>query len=294
MATPLTSLNPDEPSDLPPSPPPLPRYPTVLREAMHENLPLTSGDDEIPPPTQSETLDEIAPVPRFPSLTDVGLGASSKNVGIGGGGRLESLKEVDSFREIEGVRDVETRSFGGGLGKVEGIGEDGGEDGGKVVKEMSGLQSMVCKMPDPVLVFYMELLVLFVLQMVMPSVLRSWLSRVFVPVVFMGTVGAALLWRRTRVIPLTKQNGDVGFGIGGRVVQMPNVKKIVTKGEKLRKREAALVEREDAVRKGQIRLEAMRKEIEGRLPPTQSVEGALQSAMKANNEKGETTNDQQS
>ena len=88
-----------------------------------------------------------------------------------------------------------------------------------------------------------------------------------------------MIWVFMVVAPIAPMG--VGKVNSWSLFKRPNVKKIVTKGEKLRKRQAAVRERGDALRKGQIRLGAMRKETEGNLSPTESVEGALKNAMKA-------------
>lgn len=57
---------------------------------------------------------------------------------------------------------------------------------------------------------------------------------------------------------------------------IPNAGKVVAKGESLRAREERLVRREEELRKGLLRLEMLRKELEARLPPQLSVASLIQ------------------
>ena len=81
---------------------------------------------------------------------------------------------------------------------------------------MSGLHLFICKVPpDPVLLFYVELLFVFNIDLFAPWLLRAWFMRVFIPLLFMMTIRAAALWRRTKVIPLRHQGMPDDMGVHG-------------------------------------------------------------------------------
>lgn len=68
------------------------------------------------------------------------------------------------------------------------------------------------------------------------------------------------------------------------VKPIPNAGKVVSMGESLRARETALLEAEDNLRKGQMKLEVLRKEIEGKLPPQVSIANLLESEANADDD----------
>lgn len=132
------------------------------------------------------------------------------------------------------------------------------------------VKEAVCKMPDPTLVFVLEASAMLVLHIVRPALLRTWPARIIAPLLLVPTVAATALWRRTRVISLKPVPEYTSAA-----KPIPNAGKVVSMGESLRAREAALIKAEDDLRKGQMRLEVLRKEIEGRLPPQVSIANLL-------------------
>ncbi|PXF44145.1 hypothetical protein BWQ96_06118 [Gracilariopsis chorda] len=137
------------------------------------------------------------------------------------------------------------------------------------------VKEMVCNLPDPTLVFVLEASVILLIHAFAPHVLRSWPARIVVPLLLVPTVAATALWRRTVVI------ARPGTTILSLVKPIPNAGMVVNMGETLRAREVAVLAAEERVREGQMRLEMLRKEIEARLPPQESIASLLESDKKA-------------
>lgn len=131
-------------------------------------------------------------------------------------------------------------------------------------------KELVCKMPDPTLVFVLEAALMLVLHLVRPACLRTWPARILAPLLLVPTVAATALWRPTRVISLK----DVPEYTSA-AKPIPNAGAVVSRGESLRARQAAVGRAEEELRMGQMRLEVLRKEIEGRLPPQVSIANLL-------------------
>lgn len=136
----------------------------------------------------------------------------------------------------------------------------------------------ICKLPDPTLVFVLEASVILLIHALKPHILRTWPARLITPLILVPTVIATALWRRTTVIAVP------GRQILSVVKPIPNAGKVVSMGESLRARETALLEAEDNLRKGQMKLEVLRKEIEGKLPPQVSIANLLESEANADDD----------
>lgn len=98
------------------------------------------------------------------------------------------------------------------------------------------------------------------------------------PILLIPTVAATALWRRTTV---TAKPGRTILSIAKPI---PNAEKVVIIGVKLRARENAVIAAEDKLRDGRVKLELMRKVIEARLPPQDSITSLLESDKKAREE----------
>jgi hypothetical protein len=121
----------------------------------------------------------------------------------------------------------------------------------------------VCKLPDPTLLFMALLSAILLVHGARPDALRTWAARVLVPLALAPTVVASALWRRTRVIWLKREDGSLLSA----AAPFPNAPLLVSKGQKLREREAALAKSEAELAAGQRRLEAQREDVRARLPP---------------------------
>lgn len=133
-------------------------------------------------------------------------------------------------------------------------------------------RTLVCKLPDPTLLFLLQTSLLLLLHQVKPAVLRCWPARIATPLLLLPTVCACVLWRRTIVMPRA-----VARPIATRVAPVPRAARVVRRGEVLRTREAALRRAEEDLRLGQLKLEVLRRQIEQNLPPAVTIANMLAS-----------------
>lgn len=131
-------------------------------------------------------------------------------------------------------------------------------------------------LPDPTLLFVLLSSLILLTHLTHPTLLRTWPLRVLTPLSLIPTVLAARLWRRTTLVSLTSTPGYTSAA-----KPVPNAALVVTQGEALRLRAGAAAMAERELRTGQMRLEVLRKEIEGRLPPTVSIAHLLQAEAAA-------------
>ncbi|CAN8071494.1 unnamed protein product [Agarophyton chilense] len=137
------------------------------------------------------------------------------------------------------------------------------------------VKDIICKLPDPTLIFVLQASIILLLHTFVPHVLRSWPARIVIPLFLVPTVAATAFWRRTIVIV------KPGKSVLSIVKPVPNAGRVVSKGGTLRAREAAVIAAEEKVKEGQVRLEVLRKEIEARLPPQDSITSLLESDKRA-------------
>lgn len=128
-------------------------------------------------------------------------------------------------------------------------------------KKSSKLRKRISKFPDPTILFLLETMLLIAIHVMRPALLRTWLARAIVPAILVPTVAASALWRKT-IPKLTVHDLQSAAPPG----VLPNAKRLVKKGIALRRREALLRQAEEELRRGQLRLEVLRKEIDSRLP----------------------------
>lgn len=131
------------------------------------------------------------------------------------------------------------------------------------------VKAMVCRLPDPTLIFLVEAGTMLALHAVRPDLLRTWVARLIVPTLLLPTVAAAALWRPTHVVALP------GRAVLNPIKPVPDAPRLVSKGEALRKREAAVIQDEETLRVGQLKLEMLRQEIQRKLPPAVSISNML-------------------
>lgn len=134
------------------------------------------------------------------------------------------------------------------------------------------VKTIVCKLPDPTLLFLFEVATILTLHTVRPLWLRTIFGRLGTILVTLLTVGMAAIWRGTVVkgVPGTK-------GVLNPVRPIPRAAAIVRRGEQLRAREAAVAKAEEELHVGQLKLRSMRRDIERRLPPAASISHMLES-----------------
>lgn len=97
-----------------------------------------------------------------------------------------------------------------------------------------------------------------------PDALRTWLARLMLPPALTVCVAAAAIWRPTTA--RFKRDDNTARDDGPPPGVLPDAHALVRYGAALRVRDAAVTAAEEELRRGQIRLEVLRKEIESRLP----------------------------
>lgn len=212
------------------------------------------------------------PLPRAPTvIRDVGAdvwGAEAVTAVSWEGGGVAGVEET-----VEVAEDVKTPGFVERLRAI--FAGKKGNSAEKVVVDVEEVpgkpllvrgKELVCRLPDPTLAFVAVVFVVCIVAVWKPAALKTWAARILVPACLVPTVAASALWRRTRVISNVP---EVPW------FPVPDAGRVVSKGESLRAREAAVILAEDEIRKGQMRLEVLRKEIEGRLPPQVSIANLL-------------------
>lgn len=186
-----------------------------------------------------------------------------------------------------GVLDGEL-SLGSGLENMSGnLGMDASSSGimafgtvgngskAKVANKPSVLErtkTLVCKLPDPTLFFFLEVATVLTLNTVHPLWLRTIIGRVLTLLITLMTVGMASLWRGTQMKAVSPTKA-----IQNPVRPIPRASQIVHRGELLRAREAAVLKAEEELHMGQLKLRTMRQDIERRLPPAASISTMLKS-----------------
>jgi hypothetical protein len=259
-------------------PPALPRAPTDLR-GIYDDAPSSPMHSTATPPQPPQLLQQLQkphpppPPPRFPSLTDVGLNAVAPEAG--------TPRRQDARAPVRDTRfAVKPGKEGGGTGGLLKKLRDLLKSKPKTTDELEAeararaeakpalvkAKEAICKLPDPTLLFMLLIAGILLVFNTRPELLKTWTARILVPVSLAPTVAATALWRRTRVISLKPDDKFLSAA-----APFPNAGQLVTKGEKIRQREAALAKAENDLRIGQMKLEVMRKEVESRLPPDVTV-----------------------
>ena len=131
-------------------------------------------------------------------------------------------------------------------------------------------KELVCKLPDPTLIFVFQVSTILIIHTFKPAILRTWPARIIIPLLLIPNVIATALWRRTIVLPATP-----GKPIASIVKPIPDAAKVVTQGRLLRTRELALEKAEHQLSRDQAHLDQLRKTINGRLPPQLSIASLL-------------------
>lgn len=126
---------------------------------------------------------------------------------------------------------------------------------------MASLRARIHKLPDPTHFFLFQVALILALRSYKPDFLTTWIARLTLAPALVASVLTAAIWRRPTCA--YKENGSTSKLPPGVV---PNAYGIVKRGQLLRKRDAEVAKSEADVRKGQVRLEMLRKEIESRLP----------------------------
>lgn len=133
-------------------------------------------------------------------------------------------------------------------------------------------KTLVCKLPDPTLFFFLEVATVLTLNTVRPLWLRTIIGRVSTLLITLMTVGMASLWRGTQMKAVSPTKA-----VQNPVRPIPRASQIVRRGELLRAREAAVLKAEEELHMGQLKLRTMRQDIERRLPPAASISTMLKS-----------------
>lgn len=127
-------------------------------------------------------------------------------------------------------------------------------------------------LPDPTILFLFLVGLILGLKATNETVLKCFISRLIFPPALLFSVFAAALWRR----PVARRKNSTDSHPPPGIV--PNARKLVARGEVLRLRDAEVTKEEHELRKGQLKLEMLRKEITQRLPtnssPTPNIERA--------------------
>jgi hypothetical protein len=257
---------------------------------MHATATPPQHTSQLPPGQQEQEKKHVShehqhpspppPPPRFPSLTDVGLNAVASQAAAATPRRRDASDALP--RDPKGVS---KRGIGGGRREEGGAGlleklRDMLKPKPKTADELEAevrvraeakpalvkAKEAICTFPNPTLLFMLLITAILLVFNTRPDLLKTWTARILVPVSLAPTVAATALWRRTRVISLKPDEKFLSAA-----APFPNAGLLVTKGEKIRQREAVLAKAENELRMGQMKLEVMRKEVESRLPPDVTV-----------------------
>lgn len=127
---------------------------------------------------------------------------------------------------------------------------------------MASIRARIHKLPDPTHFFLFQVAVILALHSYKPEFLSTWIARLTLAPALVISVLTAAIWRRPTASTTSGNSGKGGLPLG----VVPDAHALVKRGKFLRKRDAEVARSEADVRKGQLRLEMLRKEIESRLP----------------------------
>lgn len=247
---------------------------------------VTFGDNE-PTTTATTTIGSAGPstiqergTERMPTLPGTRGGNADEDIEI-------SWNRATSSRALDG-----NLSLGAGLENLSGnLAMDASSSGimpfsavgnGSKAKDankpsmLTRVKTLVCKLPDPTLFFFLEVATILTLNTVRPLWMHTIIGRVLTLLITLMTVGMATLWRGTQMKPVSPTRV-----IPNPVRPIPRAAQIVRRGELLRAREATLLKAEEELHTGQLKLRTMRRDIERRLPPAASISCMLQSDASA-------------
>ena len=127
------------------------------------------------------------------------------------------------------------------------------------------VQGRIQKLPDPTILFLALTGIILSIKAWREELLRTWPARLVFPPLLLFSVFAASLWRR----PTAKRKNDDAATPAPGIV--PNPRKLVAHGEMLRKKDANVTKSERELRKAQLKLEMLRKDITQRLPSNSTI-----------------------
>ncbi len=132
-------------------------------------------------------------------------------------------------------------------------------------RSLESVSARVQRLPDPTILFLALAALILGIKVAREDLLKTWPARLLFPPALLASVFAAALWRR----PTARRKNDHAPHPPPGI--LPNPRKLVARGAALRARDADVALNERKLRKAQLKLEMLRKDIMQRLPSNSAV-----------------------